>query len=61
MFVSPPHDHRKIVEMLSQKYFALGKLWITEPFLLRLTENVVFNPNVPYTWLDQQGEIREGS
>jgi len=52
MFAANPNGHRAKAVELRQKDFAFGTLRITEPCLLRLTENIDFNPNAPLTWLD---------
>ena len=55
-FASNTKDHREKVVEVTQKDFAFGTLRITSPCLLRLTENIDFNPNAPRTWLDENGQ-----
>lgn len=56
-FNSDQKNHSKKVVNLKQKDFDDGTLRITEPCLIRLQENISFNPNRPNTWLTKDGTV----
>lgn len=49
-------NNKKIVNV-SQKDFEHGTLRIREPCVLKLTENIYFNPNRPETWINKNGIV----
>lgn len=53
---NPKENLNKIIEV-TQKDFDDGTLRITEPCLIRLKENILFNPNRPNTWIDNNNMI----
>ncbi len=55
-FANNPIDHKEKSVEVDQHDFAFGTLRITQPCLLRLTENIQFNPNAPRTWLNHEGQ-----
>ncbi len=56
-FATSPAEQSKKVVKVTKKDFAFGTLRITAPCLLRLTENIDFNPNAPLTWLNHEGKV----
>ncbi len=55
-FAANPHRHQKTVVEVTQKDFAFGTLRITAPCLIKIKENIQFNPNAPRTWLNRAGQ-----
>jgi len=49
--------NRNKVILVSQNDFKYGTLRVTQPCMLKLTENIYFNPNRPTTWLDTNNTI----
>ena len=47
------------VVLISQKDFEYGTLRVQEPCMIKLTENISFNPNRPRTWLNEEGNITD--
>jgi|UniRef100_A0A6C0IV09 hypothetical protein len=45
------------VILVTQNDFKYGTLRVTQPCMLKLTENIYFNPNRPTTWLDTNNNI----
>lgn len=49
-------NSRKVV-LVRQEDFKYGTLRVKEPCMIKLVENIYFNPNRPNTWLDNDGNI----
>ena len=47
------------VVLLKQEDFKYGTLRIKQPCMVKLTENIYFNPNRPESWIDNQGNVTE--
>lgn len=56
-FSSDQETNQGKIVLLTNNDFATGTLRIQSPCLLKLTENISFNPNRPTTWLDQNGNV----
>ena len=57
IFSSNPKENLNKVIEVNQKDFDDGTLRITEPCLIRLKENISFNPNRPDTWIDTNNMV----
>lgn len=51
--------NRYKVVLLKQKDFKYGTLRVKEPCMVKLMENIYFNPNRPETWLDKEGKLTD--
>lgn len=47
------------VVLVSQKDFEYGTMRVRVPCMIKLVENISFNPNRPKTWLDSNGKVTE--
>ena len=47
------------VVTVKQDDFKYGTLRIREPCMIKLVENIYFNPNRPETWIDKNGKVTE--
>jgi hypothetical protein len=56
-FSSDQSAHKNKVVTLQQADFANGTLRVQQPCLLKLTENIAFNPNRPETWLNESDQV----
>jgi len=56
-FSDDQSTHQKKVVLLTNESFKDGTLRIKYPCLLKIMENVKFNPNRPTTWLDESDNI----
>tara|TARA_B100001093_G_scaffold520421_1_gene615698 strand:+ start:1435 stop:3387 length:1953 start_codon:yes stop_codon:yes gene_type:complete len=56
-FDSDQKKYSKKVVNLKQKDFEHGTLRITQPCLIKLQENIFFNPNRPEKWIDSEGNL----
>ena len=56
-FKNNQKQHTGKVVLVTQKDFKYGTLRVTQPCMLKLTENIYFNPNRPETWLDVNNNI----
>lgn len=56
-FSSNQSANKNKVVLLSNNDFKYGTLRIREPCLLRLTGHIVFNPNRPEKWYDENGNV----
>lgn len=45
------------IVLVKQEDFKFGTLRIREPCMIKLTENILFNPNRPTTWIDKNNNI----
>lgn len=56
-FFSDQDANKEKVVLLENSDFANGTLRIQAPCMLKLTENISFNPNRPTTWLDSNNNV----
>ena len=56
-FNANQNNNKEKVVLLQNSDFANGTLRIHAPCLLKLTENISFNPNRPTSWLDQNNQV----
>jgi len=56
-FNSDQKKYSKHVVTVEQADFIHGTLRIREPVMIKLVENIYFNPNRPETWLDSEGVL----
>ena len=56
-FNSDQSSYREKVVLMTNNDFADGTLRVKYPCMLKLTENVIFNPNRPTTWLNNQDQV----
>ena len=56
-FNSDQKKYKNHVVLLSQNDFKYGTLRIKESCMIKLVENIYFNPNRPTTWINEEGTI----